>query len=357
MISLAREKLTLITRNVAEVLTKEDLAKQLESGRRLKGYIGVEPSGLFHIGWTIWARKIQDLMDAGVDFILLEATWHAWINDKLGGSLENIHLCADYIEHCLRALGVDVDRLRIIRAEEMVRDPEYWSTVLKVAKELSLARVKRALTIMGRKQREALLDFSKLIYPCMQVADIFYLGLDICLGGTDQRKAHVMAREIASAFGREKPVAIHTPLLVGLEGMQRMDTSLFDAKMSKSKPEKCIFIHDSEEDIRKKVLDAYCPPKEVKNNPVLEINRLLLFSDPGFTLYIDRPSQYGGPLEVSSFRELSKMYRKGELHPLDLKNAAAKALSDKLAPVREYFESNKEARELLQKISKLMITR
>ncbi|MCY0883229.1 MAG: tyrosine--tRNA ligase, partial [Acidianus infernus] len=90
------DKLSLITRNVEEIVTLDDLKKKLENNEKLKGYIGFEPSGLFHIGWLIWAQKVKDLSNAGVNMTLLMATWHAWINDKLNGDMELIKLAGKY---------------------------------------------------------------------------------------------------------------------------------------------------------------------------------------------------------------------------------------------------------------------
>ncbi len=331
---------------VEEVITKEELAEALSE--KTKGYIGFEPSGLVHIGWLIWAWKVQDLVEAGVDMTVLAATWHAWINDKLGGEMDRIKACARYVWHFLRAAGVDVSRIKFVDAEDLVRDPDYWRLVLKVAKSLTLARVKRATTIMGRKEVEVK-DFSMLIYPCMQVADIFYLDVTICLGGMDQRRAHVLAREVAPKLGYRKPIAIHTPLLIGLQGAQRMDVEgeelMLDYKMSKSKPETCIFVHDGPEEIKRKIRAAYCPPRIIEGNPVMEIARLIVFRRMD-TLHIERPSKYGGPLDVESFDELATIYSQGRLHPLDLKNAIAEALIEILSPIRRYFEENREAKEL-----------
>lgn len=360
--SEAQRRFDLIARNTSEIITEADLKRALKK-QKIRGYIGVEPSGLFHVGWIIWVEKLKDLMDAGVDMIFLKATWHAWINDKLGGKMENIKACASYLEHCLSALGVRMGKLCFIDAEEMVNDSNYWALVLRVAKQLTLARVRRAVTIMGRRMSEASMDFSKLIYPAMQISDIYYLDLDICLGGTDQRRAHVLAREVSDRLGKRKPVAVHTPLLMGLGGLGRMDASgvtqegLINFKMSKSKPETCIFIHDGEEEVERKLLNAYCPPKQVEHNPIMEFNRYLLFSEEGFRLDIDRPRKYGGSIRVESFRELSSKYEAGEIHPLDLKKATAMALNRKLAPVRSYFEEKSEARELYDELTELRISR
>jgi len=357
-----QKRFDLIFRNTSEIITESELRKILEE-KNLRGYIGVEPSGLFHVGWIIWVEKLKDLMKAGVDMVFLTATWHAWINDKLEGKMEVIKACASYLKHCLSALGVKTEKLSFIDAEEMVSDSDYWALVLRVAKQLTLARVRRAMTIMGRTKQEASMDFSKLIYPAMQISDIYYLNLDLCLGGTDQRRAHVLAREVSSKITKKKPIAIHTPLLIGLSGLRRMDVNevtqedLLNLKMSKSKPETCIFIHDKIEDVENKLLNAYCPPKQIAHNPLIEFNRNLLFPEKGFRLNIDRPRKYGGSINVDSFRDLCLKYEAGEIHPLDLKKATATALNRKLAPVRTYFKDNSEARELYNNLTKSTISR
>jgi tyrosyl-tRNA synthetase len=357
------DRLRIITSGAEEVITEDRLRDLLQRKEELKGYIGVEPSGLFHIGWMIWAKKFKDLMDAGIHMIFLEATWHAWINEKLSGSMENIQLCARYLEHCLRALGIPIERAKTLRADDMISESDYWSLLMKVAKGLTLSRVKRALTIMGRREREASMDFSMLLYPCLQVTDIFHLGVDICLGGMDQRKAHVLAIELSERLGKPKPVAIHTPLLIGLGGFGGFEKvsreeALGSAKMSKSKPETCIFIHDSPEEVEKKILNAFCPPDSIENNPVMEIARLILFTDPSFTLEMERARKRGGGLlKIPSFEELARLYLHGEIHPLDLKRAMAKALNERLEPVRRYFSESQEAHGLYEAMRKIGISR
>lgn len=355
----AVERLELITRNAQEVITREGIKELLESGTPIKGYIGVEPSGLFTVAWMVWVEKLKDLIEAGVDMTVLLATWHAMINDKLGGDMENIRKCAKYIKQCLEALGVDVRKLSFVPADRLISDPEYWSTLFRVSKCLTLARVRRAMTILGRRVSEATIDFAKFIYPSMQVTDIFMLDLNLCLGGEDQRRAHVLAREVAPKLSKKKPEAVHTPLLMGLQGLGRMDITgksresiLIDAKMSKSKPATCIFIHDSPSVIRDKINRAYCPPGEVKMNPVLEIAKYVIFPRTGL-LSVRRALKYGGPLTLHSYAELAQEYSRG-LHPLDVKMAVADALSKVLSPVRDYFGKQPS---LLKEVIGMSITR
>jgi len=349
------ERLNLITRNTVEVVTLEDLRARLESGEKLKGYIGYEPSGIVHIGWLVWMYKVRDMVEAGVDFRVLEATWHAYINDKLGGDMELLRSAARIVRVVMEAAGVPVERVKFVDAEELASDKEYWGLLLRIAKRTTLARVKRALTIMGRRAEEAEIDSSKIIYPLMQVADILYMDLDIALGGMDQRKAHMLARDVAEKLGYKKPVGVHTPIITGLQGAKRMEAAEVDdvaaeVKMSKSKPHTAIFVTDSDEEIEAKIRRAYCPARVVEMNPIIEITRYILFARPGFKLVVERPAKYGGTVVYHSYGELEKDYVEGKLHPADLKAAVARELKEIIRPIRERLLGDPQLRETLKRI-------
>ncbi len=345
------EKISKIKNNTVEILVEGDLEDLLKNNDKLNGYIGFEPSGKVHLGWKICVNKIKDLIDVGVDMTILLATYHAKINDKFSGDIEKIKACAKYMQHCFWALGLPKE-VNFVFVENIISDLDYWEKVLRIAKKLSLARVKRAMTIMGRNEAELDTDFSKCIYPCLQVADIFKLDADICYGGIDQRRAHVLAREVAPKLGFKKPVAIHTPLLMGLKGTSRMDVdkkdSEIEAKMSKSDPLSCIYIHDSKGEIKKKIKKAYCPEGDVKLNPILDIVKYIIFPELG-EFNIKRPPKFGGDIHFFSYKELENVFSKKELHPLDLKMAVVDILADILKPVRNYFEKNKEVLKLVDK--------
>ena len=347
MISMdSEERFDLLTRNAEEVVTHEELKKLLETNDRPKGYVGFEPSGLVHLGWVIISNKVRDFVDAGFDFTVFFADWHAYINDKLGGNIDTIRICARYMEDCFEALGVPRDKVNFIYAFELMDNIDYWSKVISIGKNSTLSRVKRAMTIMGREGDEAEVDTSKVMYPLMQAADIFALDVDVAYAGIDQRRAHMLAREAADKLGWKKPVALHTPLLSSLKGGDRMDP--LAAKMSKSDPDSGIMIHDSPEDIRRKIKKAFCPP-EAERNPILDICRFIIFQRMD-VLKIDRPEKFGGTLVFESYPALEESYVAGQLHPMDLKNGTASALVEMLAPVREFFEKHPENLDRIREI-------
>jgi tyrosyl-tRNA synthetase len=333
------DKLEMITNNAEEVVTVEELKTALNKPNP-KAYIGFEPSGVVHLGWKICTNKIKDFLACGFDFTVLLADWHAYINDKLGGDIEKIKLCGRYMEDCFAAMGVDTSKVRFVYASDYVNDAKYWEMVLKVSKATSVARVKRAMDIMGRGEEEAEKDLSKLFYPAMQVSDIFYLQLDVAYGGTDQRHAHMLARDVAKKIGRIPPVAIHTPLLTGLQAGGRMNP--IEAKMSKSKPDSMISIHDTPDMVKKKLSKAFCPEKQTQDNPVLEMCKYVIFPDLNSKPFmIERPEKFGGNLSFSTYKELEEKFALG-LHPLDLKNATANHINTILAPIHAYFEKHPE---------------
>jgi tyrosyl-tRNA synthetase len=244
-------------------------------------------------------------------------------------------------------LGIESENLNFVYATDLLDTIDYWEKVLRISKKSSLSRIKRTLTIMGRKEDEVDMDASMLIYPAMQVADIFQLDVDVAYGGMDQRKAHMLARDVSEKLGWKKVVAMHTPLLSGLTGGGRMDP--MEAKMSKSNPEVSIFIHDTKEDITRKIKKAYCPEGEIADNPILEICRYIIFNRVD-KLTISRPEKFGGNLQINSYEELAEVFESKKLHPQDLKNATAKYLSEILGPVHEYFNAHPDNYEKVRVI-------
>ena len=339
------DRYKILSKNTVEIVTPEELRNVLEKDKP-RAYIGFEPSGMVHLGWKICTNKIKDFISCDFEFIVLLADWHAYINDKLGGDIEKIKLCGKYMEDCFAAMGVT--NTRFIYASDYVNDPYYWELVLKTSKSTSVARVKRAMDIMGRKEDEAEKDLSKLFYPAMQVADIFYLDVDVAYGGLDQRHAHMLARDVSKKLGRKPPVALHTPLLTGLQAGGRMNP--IEAKMSKSKPDSMISIHDKPEDVKRKIKKAYCPEKQIDGNPILEICRYVIFPElNGEPFRVERPEKFGGNLEFNSYEELEKAFIE-DLHPLDLKNATAEYVNSILEPIHDYFEKHPDSYDKMRAI-------
>ncbi len=347
-----------------EIITEEDLRNLFETKTHPVAYDGFEPSGLAHLPFGIYRPLIiKELLKTGIRFKLLLADTFAWINMKMGGDIEKIRRVGEYFIEVWKAAGVDFSKVEVVWHKDFISNEEYWRKVIEIAQSHTLRRTLRALTIAGRV--ESLDNAASIIfYPSMQAADIFHLDVDICQLGLDQRKVNMLAREIADKKGWKKPIAAHHNLLMGLQGPikpQKLDEEkrkdiLITSKMSKSKPDTAIFVHDSYEDIQRKLRKAYCPEKQIEDNPILQYFKEIIFRVKDRIL-IERPEKFGGNLEVLLYNELEEKYRKGEIHPLDLKNTLAKYLEELISPIREHFEKNPKARKLYEEIRSYEITR
>ncbi len=372
------KRFELITKNTAEVLTEDDLRNLLNTNTPLNHYIGFEISGKLHIGSGLMCMsKVKDFMKAGVKCNIFLADWHTWINDKFGGDLNLIKKVAvGYFKEGLKAsldcVGGNSDKLKFVLGSELYHNnDEYWRTVVDVSKHTTLSRIMRSITIMGRSEGESV-DFAKLIYPPMQVADIFIQNLNIVHAGLDQRKAHVIARDVAFKLKKEikdvkgkriSPVAVHHPLLLGLgkpliwpvpkDKLQDVWASM---KMSKSIPNSAVFIHDSEDEIRNKINNAFCVAKDTDFNPVLDWCKKIVFMDEKIEFKIERDKKFGGDVSYYNYKELYNDFSDGNLHPQDLKKAVAEFLVKKLFPIRKHFNSGK-AKKMKEELEILTVTR
>lgn len=347
---------------IEEIVTREDLKEIFETYAHPRHYIGFEISGKVHIGSGLMTTlKIRDFLEAGVKPTIWLADYHAWINGKLGGDLEKIQAVAEgYFKHAFISLGLTEDKVDYLQASK-VYDDEFWKMVLDIGRNTTINRILRTVTIMGRKETDAI-NASSIFYPAMQAADIAKLDVQIAHAGMDQRKVHMLAREVFPKLGYKKFAAVHGHLLPGLQGPARMDAAVkgpedkeeiqLDAKMSKSKPSSAIFIHDSEAEIKSKISKAFCPEKVIEGNPMIEYAEYICMRNK--PLKIERPAKFGGDVEFASVQELTATYAEGKLHPMDLKNAVAKELITLLKPSRDYFEKNQH---YLEQINQVTITR
>lgn len=347
-----------------EIITERELRTLLETKDHPTAYDGFEPSGLAHLPFGVLRPiMVDDLLKAGVKPKLWIADWFAWVNNKMGGDLEKIQEVGRYFIEVWKAAGVDMSKVEVLWTSDAAKNVEYWKKVVTVAQNVTLARTNRALTIAGRTSKEAL-QTAQLFYPVMQVADVFWLDVDICELGLDQRRANILAREIADKMKWKKPVAVHHHMLMGLQGKKEpegfdedstVDASI-SSKMSKSRPESSIFVHDSREEIQRKVNNAYCPPKVSEGNPLIEYSKYIIFRKMK-SLRLERPEKYGGSIEFFSHSELEKAYSIGSLHPADLKRGVGEALDKIIEPIRDHFEKVPSAKRLYEAVRTAETTR
>jgi tyrosyl-tRNA synthetase len=336
-------RLDLICREpTEEIVVKDELISLLKETRAPRHYIGIEISGLLHLGSLVLTGfKINDFLKAQVDSTVFLADWHTYINDKLGGNWPKIGEVSDYYSEAFRFFCPGV---RIRTGSELYsNDAEYWKRLVQFSKHITLSRIVRSVTIMGRSERDNL-DFSKLLYPPMQCVDIKEMDLDIVHAGMDQRKVHMLAREIFPKLGWKVPISVHHHLLPGLaepaathpSDETEQNTKVI-SKMSKSSPANGILIHDDENKIAEKVMKAYCPPGTVNGNPVLDLVRYIVFHQYS-EFVVERPPKWGGNMTYYSYSDLEHNFLERKIHPADLKRATAYYINKIVDPIRKHFE-------------------
>jgi len=342
------EKVDLIQRPpTEEVVTQEELIELFKTNSSPNHYIGLEISGFLHLGSLISTGfKINDFTKAGVKCKIFLADWHTLINDKLGGNWETIAKVSKYYQDAFKLVCPDAE---IILGSKLYEEKtEYWSELVKFTKHMSIARTMRTLTIMGRSEDDKKIDVAKLLYPAMQAVDIHSLDVDIAHAGMDQRKIHMLVREIFPKMKWKVPVAVHHKLLPGLSKPTDTDDSKILGKMSKSDPNSGIFIHNTDDEIKKKISKAWCEEANTENNPLLEIARTIIFHEFK-EMNVERPEKFGGNASYSDYKQLETDFAEKKLHPGDLKQTVGNYLTKVISPIREKLNLSEELNDAIKK--------
>jgi len=214
------DKIELIRRNTEEIVTEEELEKLLREKKSPVAYCGYEPSGPLHLGHFVTISKLIDLASAGFKVKVLLADIHALLNRK--GDEELIKKEVNAWKKTIKAIGLKAE---IVLGSEFQFDKDYQLDVINLAREATINRGLRSMQEIARDIEHA--TISQLWYPLMQVCDIKYLGADVALGGMEQRKVHMLGRELSKIMDYNF-IAMHTPLVTSLKGPGE--------KMSKSIP-------------------------------------------------------------------------------------------------------------------------
>ena len=355
-----RQRLYLMIGDVEESVGIEHLVDCLADNTSMAGdgiircYVGFEPSGKAHIGWKVLSLQLKRMLEADANVLIFLADWHAWVNDKFGGNMEDIQKTAVYMEETFRALldypeeGDGPGQLRFYWASQLMDSGDYWARVLRCSKGATLPMVRKTFTIMGRDEASSDHDLSKFYYPAMQAADIFELNIDVAIGGMDQRKAHMFMRDMASKWNWRKATCLHTPILSSLKASGvRMDS--FDHKMSKSDPNGALLLHDALEKVQKKMKKAYLDPED-EHSPVYELAQHVVLPEFGHIKVTPNP-KFGEPSTWDDLTAFKKAVMDGTLHPFDAKMGVASGVAAGLSAIAEHFQAHPEAYETMLEIT------
>jgi tyrosyl-tRNA synthetase len=329
------ERLKLIKRNTEEIISEEELLNVLKKKSPVV-YWGTAPTGKPHVGYFFPMLKIADFLKAGFKVKILLADIHAALDNTPWNILDKRYeYYSKVIPLMIEALGVDSKNISFVKGSDFQLKSEYMFEILQLASYVSVRDANKAASEVVKQGDNP--SLSGLVYPLMQALDEQYLQVDAQLGGTDQRKIMVLARQLLPKLNYSSRVEVMHPLI----------PSLIGGKMSSSVEKGKIDLMDGEEEVIKKINGADCVAGD-SNNGIMSFLKFVLMvikKDKNEKFVIERDKKFGGNLEYFNYEDIEKDFKNKKLHPLDLKLAIAKELNILLTP----FRKNKK---LLEKIVK-----
>lgn len=227
-----RDQLERLTARAEHVIKKEELAQRLDEGRRLRVKLGVDPTARdITLGWAVPLRKLRQFQDEGHLAVLIVGDFTARIGDPSGKSQTRPQLSLEQVranaEACVAQL-LDVlsgDNLEVRYNSEWL-EPMNLSDVLRLTAHYTVAQMLERDDFAKRYSEHRPISIVELMYPLMQAYDSVAIEADVELGGTDQLFNLLVGRALQEAFGQRPQITLTMPLLVGLDGVQKMSQSL-----------------------------------------------------------------------------------------------------------------------------------
>jgi tyrosyl-tRNA synthetase len=226
------EQFELLTSNAEHVVPAEDLKARLAEGRPLRVKLGVDPTAReVTLGWAVPLRKLRQFQDAGHIAVLIMGDFTARIGDPSGKSATRPQLSkevvGEYAEACVGQL-LDIlsqDNLEVRYNSEWL-EPIDLAGVLRLTSQYTVAKMLERDDFSKRYEARRPISIVEFLYPLLQAYDSVAVGADIELGGTDQLFNLLVGRDVQRAHGQSEQIALTMPLLVGLDGIQKMSQSL-----------------------------------------------------------------------------------------------------------------------------------
>jgi len=231
------EQLGLLRRGTVEVFTEAELAEKLteaaKTGRQLRIKLGLDPTSPdIHLGHTVVLRKMRQFQDLGHKAVLIIGDYTARIGDPSGQNTGRPMLEPDQIERNAKTYFQQAGKILDTTEQRLeIRYNSEWlsglrlADIIKLASNMTVARMLERDTFDLRRKKGDPIGVHEFLYPLMQGYDSVMVKSDVELGGTDQTFNNLVGRDIQKAFGQKPQVVITTPILVGLDGKEKMSKS------------------------------------------------------------------------------------------------------------------------------------
>ncbi|HET7205259.1 MAG TPA: tyrosine--tRNA ligase [Terriglobales bacterium] len=295
------EQLAYISKGAHEIIREADLRSKLEkslaSGKPLRVKIGFDPTAPdLHLGHTVPLRKLKHFQDLGHTVIFLIGDFTAMIGDPTGRSVTRPPLSSEEVKRNAETYLAQVRKILDSKNAEVRFNSEWLGTMksedwIRLTAKYTVSKMLERDEFHKRFQEEKPIAVHELLYPLAQAYDSVMLNADVELGGTDQKFNLLVGREIQRHYGQESQVVLTTPILEGLDGVQKMSKSLNNAIGILEKP-----------------LDMY--------------GKLMSISDEMMWRYWELLTD----MSMAEIEKMQRDMRTGQAHPMNIKKDLARRI-------------------------------
>ncbi len=227
----------LLKRGTVEIFTEDELSERLadsaKTGRQLRIKLGLDPTSAdIHLGHTVVLRKMRQFQDLGHKAVLIIGDYTARIGDPSGQNTTRPMLSPQQIEENAKTYFQQAGKILDTSEKKLeVRYNSEWlselrlADIIKLTGNMTVARMLERDTFELRHKKGDPIGVHEFLYPLMQGYDSVMIKSDVELGGTDQTFNNLVGRDIQRAYGQKPQIVITTPILVGLDGKEKMSKS------------------------------------------------------------------------------------------------------------------------------------
>lgn len=225
------EAISKIKRGTNEIISEEELAKKLASGKKLRIKLGVDPTAPdLHLGHSVIINKLKVFQDLGHQIVFLIGDFTARIGDPSGRSATRPMMTEEQIMKNIKTYQEQVFKILDKEKTEVVFNSKWLNALgieglLKLASKHTVAQMLVRDDFEKRFKADIPISIVEFMYPLLQAYDSVALNADVELGGNDQKFNLLLGRDMQRDAGQEPQVVITMPLLVGTDGVKKMSKS------------------------------------------------------------------------------------------------------------------------------------
>lgn len=226
------QQLAILKRGAEEIITEQELLEKLARGKPLRVKLGIDPTAPdVHLGWAVVLRKLRQFQDFGHIACLIVGDFTAMIGDPTGKSKTRRQLPREEVMAYVEKLKPQLFRLLDPERTELYYNADWlgkmsFAEVIQLASKYTVARILERDDFATRLATGQPLGMHEILYPLCQGYDSVAIEADVELGGSDQRFNNLVGRDLQREFGQEPQVVFLMPLLIGLDGKEKMSQSL-----------------------------------------------------------------------------------------------------------------------------------